>query len=409
MNQLSIPDCPDNLQDVPFSFDGSYRDRIGQQLKKDQPSSEMLYADPVLIRIPGAPDSTAHYAPDGTRLPAPQDRPILKDGQTPENGRYYAEIGSAHIEAFLRKGTRDYLYVFLDGARTRNQGRDLAPLPSFLRWSWYQYTSASVLCLEDPMYYTYGGLKLGWFYGTQDENYAEFCAMFVRHIADLLGVPLQHIILYGPSAGGHAAISMSAFIPGCMSVTVNGKYDITLHENYRKGLFSGVTGFSADSPDSLNRNCSAGIIREHPENHYLLICNILSKQDFDEQLQQLCSKLDIVPQYGLKTFGHLTFWLIDAKGAPSTHSVWETPTQFRMIDVLLPNLMNGSKAQDFRQYCEIINHYWKEQFISRSAILEQEKSIRTLSQTVPARFLTLAGRTARKLIAVVRPAKKPEQ
>ena len=51
MNPLSITDCPDSLQDVPFSFDRSYRDRIEQQLKKDQPSPEMLYADPVLMLI----------------------------------------------------------------------------------------------------------------------------------------------------------------------------------------------------------------------------------------------------------------------------------------------------------------------------------------------------------------------
>lgn len=413
MDRFVIPEYPDRYRDVPFSFSRDYQAGIDQLKKSWKPCAEILDADPVLIRVPGAPESTAHYAADGTPLQEAPDAPALAPGAVPEDGRLYTEIGSAHIEAFLKKGTRDYLYVFPDGARTRNQGRDLAPLPSFLRWSWYQYTAASVLCLEDPMFYTFSEIKLGWFYGTETEDYAEYCAMLVRHIAGLLDIPLSHVILYGPSGGGHAAINMSAFIPGCMAVTVNGQYDLTLHDYWLEGFFPSITGLSAPGPEGLPWNRSAEIIREHPENHYLLICNMLSGQDFDKQLHRLCEKLDIVPQYGLKTFGHLTVWLTSAQGVPEPHNVWENELQFRMIDTLLPNLMNGCSAQEICQYCEIINHYWKERYDFRAKIRRLEESVDSLRKSIPVirptRLSGLLRRIAQKLEALAGTKKQPER
>lgn len=412
-NPFIIPDCPDPLWDVPFSFGREYKVRIDERVRQFQPSAEMLSASPVMIHVPGAPEAVSHYAVDGTKLQVSSDRTILAPGKIPEDGRYCSEIGSAHIEAFLKKGTRDYLYVFPDGARTRNQGRDLAPLPSFLRWSWYRLTSASLLCLEDPMFYTYSDLKLGWFYGTRDEDYTEYCALLVRHIADLLSIPPSHIIFYGPSGGGHAAICMSAFIPGSTAVSVNGQYDISLHSYYREGHFTRITGMSAADPCGLVRNRSAEIILEHPENHFLLINNIQSKQDFEEQLKCLCGRLNVTPRYGLQTNGNLTVWIFDAKGIPSTHSTFETPVLFRMIDILLLNLINGAKAQDFPQYCELISQYWKEQYDLLHKISKLENDLKNPAKArLKGRLsgiLNLPWRIARKLRSIIRSIAKPER
>ena len=402
MKSFIIPEYQEKFQDVPFSYDRSYKSRIDGQKTREKPSAKMLEAEPTLIRVPEAPEATKHYATDGTPLQTRPEGPVAEAGQVPEDGRYYTEIGSAHIEAFFKKGTRDYLYVFPDGARTRNQGKDLAPLPSFLRWSWYQFTSASVLCLEDPMYYTYSDLKLGWFYGTEEEDYAEYCAMLIRHIAGLLNIPFSHIILYGPSGGGHAVINMSAFIPGCMTVTVNGQYDITLHDYWLDGFFPCITGLPADSLKGLKRNRSADIIREHPENRYLLICNILSEQDFDRQLQKLCGKLDFAPRYGLKTEGHITVWLIEAQGTPEPHNTWENQTQFQMIDILLVNLISGHSTQEMNEYCEIINQYWRERYDLLAKIRKMENAPESAPKSAAVPPASFFRRAVRKLKAVLR-------
>ena len=121
--------------------------------------------------------------------------------------RFYSVLGSARIECFFSKGSANRLIVFFSGARTRNGGRDLAPFPTFSSWSWGSETNASVLCIDDPMYYNYPTLPLGWFYGTEKEDFREYVAKLVCEIARLLGVENKNITLYGRSGGGSAAIA----------------------------------------------------------------------------------------------------------------------------------------------------------------------------------------------------------
>ena len=119
--------------------------------------------------------------------------------------RFFAKIGNAHIEGFFKQGTSKRLYVIFDGSRTRNGGKDLAKLPTFSRWSWAFSSQASFVCLEDPMYYTFEKCKLGWFYGTNEEDYIEDCAQCIKKIASLLGFENQDIVLYGASGGGDSS------------------------------------------------------------------------------------------------------------------------------------------------------------------------------------------------------------
>ena len=126
--------------------------------------------------------------------------------------RFYSVLGSARIECFFSKGSANRLVVFFSGARTRNGGRDLAPFPTFSSWSWGNETNASVLCIDDPMFYNYPALPLGWFYGTEKEDYREYVASLVCEISRLLGVENKNITLYGRSGGGTAAIAVCGFI-----------------------------------------------------------------------------------------------------------------------------------------------------------------------------------------------------
>ena len=135
--------------------------------------------------------------------------------------RFYANIGKAHIEGFFKRGTKKRLYVVFDGSKTRNGGKDLVPLPTFSRWSWAFLSEASFLCLEDPMYYSYDQCKLGWFYGTEDEDYRYDCAQCILKITKLLGLKNENVVLYGASGGGTAAIGTSKYIKGCSVVAIN--------------------------------------------------------------------------------------------------------------------------------------------------------------------------------------------
>ena len=135
--------------------------------------------------------------------------------------RFYTRVGSARIEGFFHKGKSSVLYVMFGGSRTRSGGKALAPLPSFYRWSWYQETDASLVSLEDPMFYTFPECTLGWYYGTKEEDYRQYCARCIGKIAELLNIENKDIVLYGSSGGGTAAIGVSRYLTGCSVVAIN--------------------------------------------------------------------------------------------------------------------------------------------------------------------------------------------
>ena len=157
------------------------------------------------------------FSPESTKLPG---------------SRFYADINTAHLECFFHKGDLDYLVVFFSGSRSRG-GKDLVPYPTFSSWSWYKEVNASILCIDDPMYHTFEQIACGWYYGTQTDDFRQDTAELIKKIADLLGVSQRHILLYGRSAGGTAAVAVSDFINGCCVCAVNAQFDI---ENYKRDL-----------------------------------------------------------------------------------------------------------------------------------------------------------------------------
>lgn len=84
--------------------------------------------------------------------------------------RFYANIGNAHIEGFLKEElSKDYM----------------------------------------------------WFYGTEDEDYRYDCAKCILKITELLGLKNENVVLYGASGGGTTVIGTSKYIKGCSVVAIN--------------------------------------------------------------------------------------------------------------------------------------------------------------------------------------------
>ena len=129
------------------------------------------------------------------------------------NGRFYSEIGSAHIEGYLMMGEEKSMFVFFHGARG-GEIDNLENPPRFLRNTYNNYVDGTILCLEDPMFYSFEKCKLGWYYGTPEENYREYCARVIRKIAEILCIEVKNIVLFGSSGGGTAAIGISNYIRG---------------------------------------------------------------------------------------------------------------------------------------------------------------------------------------------------
>ncbi len=273
--------------------------------------------------------------------------------------RFYADLGSAHIECFFYRGSAKRLLVFFSGARTRNGGKDLAPFPTFSSWSWCGETQASVLCVDDPMYYSCPELPLGWFYGTEKEDYREYVAKLVCEISRLLGVQNGDITLYGRSGGGTAAIAACGFISGSSAVAINPQLDIAKYPYNEK--FTKLTCIDKSDETFLRRNDFARIIKQSPENTFLIISNLASKTDYDVDLKYLRANFDLDMKYGVSRNENLCLWQYYACGEPDPHSAFDNPALFRMIEAVLECFKNRHDASA-ELIASFANDYWAERY-----------------------------------------------
>ena len=299
------------------------------------------------------------------------------DKHLPET-RFYTQMGSARIEGFFHKGNTPKLYVMFDGSRSRSGGRAVAPLPSFSRWSWYKETDASLISLEDPMYYTFPDCTLGWYYGTKDEDYRRYCAQCIRKIAELLHIENEDIILYGSSGGGTAAIGVSRYISGCSIVAINPQIFLDKYP-YSEELEK-ITGMKLRTePDQFIRNDNCRIIRNNPESVYFLIENVRSDGDYLTQLRAFCRQADIDPGFGIEKNGNVVTWLYDAQGAPSTHSSVENTAIFKMIGLLIRHVRAGRDINEIKNLYDVVNEFWYERYSLMRTKYYQNKKIDELT------------------------------
>lgn len=272
-----------------------------------------------------------------------------------EDGRFSTYVSKCRLEGFFHKGTRNKLYVILGGARTRNGGikRDI---PVFSRWSWYSFADYSWISLEDPMYYDYPDLLLGWFYGNQEVNYRECVSDFIRKVVDHLGIPSENVVFYGSSGGGTAAIHVGSIYGNCCVVSINGQINF---EYNRKDIeeFKIYTGIDLHLPDKWKRNDIVSLLNTDSETKYLLIENCRSKWDLDDHLKFYVRKTGNVPQYGLSSFDNLAVWIYEAEGN-YPHSSFENVNLFFAIDFLCELMKTGQSLRPYQQLFLLFNEFW---------------------------------------------------
>ena len=312
---------------------------------------------------------------DASMLAAePREFSVGEENERLPEIRFYTLLGSARIEGFFHQGNMSKLYVMFDGSRSRSGGRDLAPLPSFSRWSWHKQMDASLVSIEDPMFYTFPQCTLGWYYGTKDEDYRQYCAQCIGKIADLLHIENDDIILYGSSGGGTAAIGVSRYLPGCTVVAINPQIFLDMYP-YSEELEK-ITGMRLRTEtDRFIRNDNCRIIRENPGSMYFLVENIRSDGDYVTQFRTFCKNAGINPGFGIEKNGNIVSWLYDAQGAPSAHSSVENTAIFKMIDLLIRHVRTGRDIDKIKELYNIINEFWYERYSLMRTKYYQNKKI----------------------------------
>lgn len=304
----------------------------------------------------------------------------LESEKLPPN-RFYTDIHSAHFECFLKKGDLDYLVVFFSGARSRAGGK-LAPYPTFSSWSWYKDLNVSVLCIDDPMYKTYPEMVIGWYYGNDREDYRSYTALLIRKIAFLLGVPDNHIVLYGRSGGGTAAIAVSDYISGSSVCSINAQIALNAY-SYYADQFAKHPGIDIyTSKDFQKRNDFAGIIKRHPENTYLMITNVFSKSDAERSIPYYRKHFNAPLKYGISSDANFHSWLYSAWGVSDAHNSFDSVSLFKMILEILLAFSNGASDTEVNILAQFANEYWFERYNHIIKRDRYEKDIQKLEKQI---------------------------
>lgn len=307
----------------------------------------------------------------------------INDGAEIKSGCFYADIDTAHIEGFLNKGTEKEIIVMFDGSRTRNGGKDLAQLPTFLRWSWHGVTDATFISLEDPMYYLHDTLKLGWFYGTKAIDFRHSVARLIKKIASELGVSNENILLYGISGGGTAAIGTAKYLEGSTVVAINPQ--LTLSKYADAQHFQDVTGLDLSCNDEFGRNDIAAQASENKKSKFIILTNLASPHDYTVQLFEFCKALGITPQYGITQNENIYNWMFYAQGVPSPHSSFENPLIFRCILFVVQCIRSGAPLDEIAGFCKMINQIWREQYSAKKQVRDRDIKIKSLEDAVKER------------------------
>jgi len=291
----------------------------------------------------------------------PRDCSMEDERILTKDGRFSIDHRGVHFEAFFKGGFADgvgtkTLIVSFDGARIR-KGEFRKVLPGFPRWSWYTFIDGNFLCLEDPMYYRYDNLRVGWFYGTGDEDYAEYAADIIRKAALELGIKNEDIILYASSAGGTAAIRAGAFLKGCKVVAINPQLNINAYWYAEK--FAEITGNDLSKKDSYHRNDLSYLVEHVPDTKFLIIVNAESREDIKLQLQNFYTGLGAEkPRYGLSGHKNVIFWIYDGPGE-RPHNVQEDYRIYYYIRYILPSLSRQDFVEAHRNEVLYLNDWWR--------------------------------------------------
>lgn len=245
-----------------------------------------------------------------------------------KTGKYLYCEGKFEFHFFFSKNrikNSKRLFVLFFAARSFDVvdgKKKFRELPFFPRWSYSQFLDGDVLCIEDPMYYKHPELHIGWMFGSQNENLIENFTEIVKNIIAINEYSLNDVFLIGSSCGGYAALQVGGKLSGSNVITINPQIFINKYKYYFSEFCKHLNLTKEDiDNDKYDRFATDKIIFES-KSRFVIACNLLSKEDYQEQILDLANKYGIKLNYGITKLKNLTIWLYQAE-AKNPHSTME--------------------------------------------------------------------------------------
>lgn len=219
----------------------------------------------------------------------------LSDNSELPEGRLSVEFPGGTIESFyVSNKSSPYLYVLFSGARDPNKHS----LPKFDRWTWAEKFDASILCISDPtLALDQDRLNIGWYLGTENNDYLTHIATWVNHVASRLGILKERIISYGSSAGGFASIMLAGRLRKSVAIAINPQLDVFKYypkfvDQYFELAFPGKEKNTL-STIQKSRFSAIHTIASSPDAKFIIAQNIQDKFHYTKHFGSLVKELNL--------------------------------------------------------------------------------------------------------------------
>ncbi|MGP9727957.1 alpha/beta fold hydrolase [Glutamicibacter sp. AOP3-A1-12] len=132
----------------------------------------------------------------------PQGYLVIKDNQVP-------------IDMYYKSKNSDTTVVCFHGAVEKE-----VRLPWLIGSGVLKYAGANRLSISDPTLFLHDDVQIGWFAGNSDmPDLHRTLEALIRKVIEATGT--KHVIFFGGSAGGFAALAMSRHFPGSLALPMN--------------------------------------------------------------------------------------------------------------------------------------------------------------------------------------------
>ncbi|GEM_PF-6479059 len=152
--------------------------------------------------------------------------------------------------------------------------------------SWKLVNKANFVFIHDATLYLHENLRLAWYIGEANFDYTNTVEGIIRHFVN--ATDPDHLIFFGISGGGHAALNYSTKFPGSVAVAGNpqtniDKYESPFRDNYYKTCWVESNSPASEGDNPKNFDLTARYA-DGTDNFAYCLVNINDKHHVEQHL-----------------------------------------------------------------------------------------------------------------------------
>ena len=249
------------------------------------------------------------------------------------NGYFRVMINKGDFEGMLvKKDNSKKLFVVLSGSWDSEKHK----WPYFQHLNWQHKLDGHILYLADPTLLFAKDLRIGWYVGTAQFDWATEMSKLVKHIAQALAVETNNISPIGEASGGFASLMLASKLNGSTAIAINPQTEVLSYHkrfvvDFLEKCFDGV--IASRVPVEIKSRLSATqVYQENIFAKAVILQNKQSVHHYTKHFLPFCERLDLPKEGGLDSTGRIQTILCD-----------EEQTRFD-IAAMLPILQQRAEA-----------------------------------------------------------------